>query len=63
MKVVVDEHRCISAGNCVLAEPAVFAQREDDGVVVLLDENPPDELAHSVAEAIDVCPAQAIALA
>ena len=60
MKVTVDQHKCVSSGNCALALPVVFDQREDDGVVVLLDESPPDSLAAELAEAEDMCPAQAI---
>ena len=60
MRVAVDQHKCVSSGNCALALPAVFDQREDDGVVVLLDESPPEELLDEVLEAEDMCPAQAI---
>jgi ferredoxin len=60
MKIVIDEDRCVAAGQCVAAAPDVFDQREDDGVVVLLDEHPPAELAGDVREAAAVCPALAI---
>lgn len=43
MKVTVDQDKCISAGQCVSNSSAVFDQCEDDGVVILLDENPPAE--------------------
>lgn len=35
-------------------------QRDEDGIVVLLDENPPAELADDVRNAAAVCPALAI---
>ena len=38
MRVAVDQDKCCGAGKCVLLAPEVFDQREDDGVVVLLDE-------------------------
>jgi ferredoxin len=60
VKVVVDQHRCASSGNCALAVSAVFDQRPDDGVVVLLNESPPDSMADEILEAQDMCPAQAI---
>jgi len=60
MKVIVDFHKCVSAGQCVMSAPDVFDQREDDGVVVLLTENPPDELSGEVREAATLCPALAI---
>ncbi|NNN29295.1 ferredoxin [Streptomyces sp. S3(2020)] len=60
MKVVIDEEKCVAAGQCVAAAMDVFDQREDDGIVVLLDENPSDELADDVRNAAAVCPALAI---
>ncbi|MGW1716495.1 ferredoxin [Streptomyces sp. NPDC002156] len=60
MKVVVDEEKCVAAGQCVSAATDVFDQRDEDGIVVLLDENPPAELAEDVRNAAAVCPALAI---
>ncbi|MDV9172708.1 ferredoxin [Streptomyces sp. W16] len=60
MKVVVDEDKCVAAGQCVAAAMDVFDQRDEDGIVVLLDENPPAELADDVRNAAAVCPALAI---
>ena len=62
MKVIIDQEKCVSAGQCVLSAPYVFDQREEDGTVVLLAENPADELADDVREAATICPARAIAL-
>ncbi|MFI7545427.1 ferredoxin [Actinoplanes sp. NPDC049599] len=58
--VVADRDRCIGAGNCVLTLPAVFDQDEDEGLVVLLDADPPAESAELVARAVERCPAGAI---
>jgi ferredoxin len=60
MKVVVDEEKCVAAGQCVAAAMDVFDQRDEDGVVVLLTENPPPELADDVRQAAVSCPALAI---
>ncbi|MFJ6786695.1 ferredoxin [Streptomyces angustmyceticus] len=60
MKVIVDEERCVGAGQCVLAAAEVFDQREADGVVVLLDARPADALHASVEDAAARCPALAI---
>ncbi len=60
MKVIIDEDRCIAAGQCVVAADAVFDQRDEDGIVTLLDENPPDELNDDVRIAAQMCPASAI---
>ncbi len=60
MKIVVDKDKCIASGQCVLTAPDVFDQRDEDGVVVLLDADPPAELAVDVEQAAIVCPALAI---
>lgn len=60
MHIKVDVEKCIGAGQCVTAAPTVFAQNEDDGMVVLLDEAPSAEKTASVQSAIRLCPARAI---
>ncbi|TAK68049.1 MAG: ferredoxin [Actinomycetota bacterium] len=62
MKVIVHEDMCVGAGQCVLASPEVFDQNDDDGVVVLLQENPAEHLHESVREAASLCPAMAITI-
>lgn len=62
MKVTVDEDKCVSSGQCVLNAGDVFDQRDDDGVVVLLDDSPADDQAANVRNAAAVCPALAIAI-
>jgi len=44
----------------VMHAPEIFDQRDDDGVVVLLDENPPADQADNVRKAETGCPALAI---
>ncbi|KJK45087.1 ferredoxin [Lentzea aerocolonigenes] len=60
MKVVVDQGKCVGAGQCVLAADDVFDQRDDDGLVDLLDASPPDARLADVRHAAAVCPASAI---
>ncbi|EMD25133.1 ferredoxin [Amycolatopsis azurea] len=60
MKITVDQNRCCGAGTCVLLAPDVFDQREEDGIVFLLDEAPGNELHDVVREAASVCPGAAI---
>lgn len=62
MRVQLDEPKCVAAGQCVMAAPDVFDQREEDGVAVLLKEHPGTELLDDVREAATVCPAAAIRL-
>ncbi|MFC4507770.1 MULTISPECIES: ferredoxin [Streptomyces] len=60
MKVEVDVPKCVASGQCVLIAPDVFDQRDEDGMVVLLDETPAPELHDGVRESAMVCPATAI---
>jgi ferredoxin len=60
MRVSVDQDRCIGSGQCVRTVPAVFDQREDDGIVSLLEQTPPDGLEQDVRLAAAMCPALAI---
>lgn len=62
MKITVDEEKCCGAGQCVMIAPEVFDQRDDDGIVVLLDAEPAAEQHAAVQESADVCPAAAIRL-
>ncbi|MCB5910410.1 ferredoxin [Streptomyces pinistramenti] len=60
MKVIVDQNKCVASGQCVLSAPEVFDQREEDGIVVLLTETPPEHLADDVRQATALCPARVI---
>ncbi|AWN28916.1 ferredoxin [Streptomyces libani] len=60
MKIVIDEDKCCGAGQCVLSAAEVFDQRDEDGIVVLLDAVPPEEQRAPVEEAAARCPALAI---
>jgi ferredoxin len=62
MRIVADTTRCVGAGQCVLSEPSVFDQDEDDGTVVVLVERPGGPELASVREAVDTCPSQALSL-
>ncbi|GHH72962.1 ferredoxin [Streptosporangium violaceochromogenes] len=62
MRVQADTHRCIGAGMCVLTVPEVFDQGEEDGLVVLLDAEPPPERQAAVERAERLCPSGAISI-
>lgn len=60
MRTTVDQDKCCGAGQCVLIAPDVFDQRDEDGIVELLDPAPGPELQDDVREAAAVCPTAAI---
>jgi ferredoxin len=62
VKVVVDREKCVGAGQCVLAADDVFDQRDEDGLVDLLDPSPPSARLADVKHAAAVCPAAAISV-
>lgn len=62
MKVTVDQEKCCSAGTCAMLAPEVFDQRDEDGVVVLLDSEPPADQHDDTRQAAEMCPARAIEL-
>ena len=62
MKVMIDQDKCVASGQCVVSAEEVFDQRDEDGIVVLLTDNPPAELADNVREAAAICPAMAISI-
>ncbi|GLY53646.1 ferredoxin [Lentzea sp. NBRC 102530] len=62
MKISVDQTKCCGSGMCVLTDPDLFDQSEDDGTVVLLQENPDAEHEAGAKEAAGLCPAGAITI-
>ncbi|WP_436536864.1 ferredoxin [Actinoplanes sp. HUAS TT8] len=60
MKVILDQDKCVSSGQCVMAAPEVFDQRDEDGVAVLLTAVPDPGSLDDVQQAAAVCPAVAI---
>jgi ferredoxin len=60
VKVIVDQDKCVASGQCVMTAADVFDQRDEDGIVVLLDGSPPADVADDVRQAAAICPALAI---
>jgi ferredoxin len=60
LKVILQQDKCVASGQCVTAASRVFDQRDDDGIAVLLDENPGPEQEAEVRQAAAVCPVLAI---
>jgi ferredoxin len=61
LKVIVDRDICQNHGQCVFAAPQVF-ELDEEGELVVLDDEPDESLRDAVEEAADVCPTQAITL-
>lgn len=62
MRISADTERCVGAGQCVLTEPSVFDQNDEDGTVVLRTETVDGAVADAVREAVALCPSQALSL-
>lgn len=60
LRVRVNQDVCIGSGMCVLSSTEVFDQRDEDGVVILLDTMPPERLHDVVRGAARKCPSHAI---
>jgi ferredoxin len=60
MKVTVDLTACQGYACCMMEAPEVFDLDEDLGKVLLLQENPPEELRAKTESAARGCPAKAI---
>lgn len=63
MQITIDTQKCVGAGACVMEAFDVFDQREEDGVVILLNATPGPDQEANVRRAIAACPARAIARA
>ena len=60
-RVEVDRERCASTGGCEAVLPEVF-EIGDDGALVILQPEPPQEWMDDVRQAIAACPTRALRL-
>lgn len=60
LRILVDQDKCVGAGQCVFTAPDIFEQGEDDGIVVLLTDEPDESRYDAVKQAERLCPAKAI---
>ena len=61
VRITVERDRCIGAGQCVLNAPELFDQ-DDEGTVVVLDEQPSTAQLPAARAAEHACPARVITL-
>jgi ferredoxin len=61
MRIKADTGVCVGSGQCVLTEPDVFDQ-DDDGIVVLLTDQPDGQAAARARQAADLCPSRALSI-
>jgi len=61
MKILFDRSKCQLHAQCRGAAPELFSFAPD-GTLVILDENPPEELREALQDAVDACPEGAIAI-
>lgn len=61
-RLSVDRERCIGAGMCAMTAPDVFDQDTEDGMVVLLQDEPAATHLTAVRMAAGMCPSGAINL-
>jgi ferredoxin len=60
-RVQVDRERCVSSGVCESLAPEVF-ELDDDGILQLHREEPTGDELDGVRDAVQSCPARALAL-
>jgi len=60
MRIAVDFDSCAAHGDCVVAAPEIFDLGDDDEVVRVLLEEPPEALREQATAAADACPMFAI---
>jgi len=61
VRVSADNSKCVVSCMCVYRAPAVFDQ-DEEGLVVVLDDSPPDALAVDIRRAAEGCPVGAISV-
>jgi ferredoxin len=62
MRISADLNRCVGAGQCVLTDPSLFDQNDEDGTVVLLADVASGDQTATAHEAVGLCPSGALSL-
>lgn len=61
MKIIADTAVCIGAGQCALVAGELFDQ-DDDGIVLVLNDEPAENQKASARRAASLCPSRAITI-
>ena len=61
MKIHADTEACVGAGQCALVAGEIFDQ-DDDGIVIVLNDEPTPNQEAQTLKAVSLCPARAIAV-
>ena len=62
MRLIVNQHLCLKSGQCAYMQPVLFKMNESGDPTVVV-EFPTGDQIEMANDAIEMCPAQAIALA
>jgi ferredoxin len=62
VQVTADTSVCVASGQCALLAPRTFSQRDEDGIVLVLDAEPPPADHDAVRHAVLTCPSGALHL-
>jgi ferredoxin len=61
MRIAVDRDRCVGSGTCEALAPEVF-EVDDDGVLVVLRDEPDEDEQSDVRDAVTACPTRALTI-
>jgi ferredoxin len=61
LKIVVDYDRCTGLGMCEAEAPDLF-EVQDDGSLIVLNDQPSDEQREEAEAACESCPTEALSL-
>lgn len=61
MRIVVDRSRCTGLGMCEAEAPELF-EVQDDGTLLVLNENPDAAARDAVWAAVEACPTEALSV-
>lgn len=62
MRIQLDPDICFGGGFCILAAPQIFEQDQDDGIAVVLHDQPRAAQESAVREAVLGCPSGALSI-